>query len=134
MALPKNEQKPVPRSGISSAKSAPTTTSMVLQRLNDMNTRLRLTEQRINQNRERLRVFDDQIIDNKKTLSNEINNVSEEIGELRKSIKNIDDTIHHIIKELELTAKKQELEVIEKYVNMMDPTRYVTKEEMKKHG
>ena len=58
--------------------------------------------------------------------------ISGEINDLRKTIKNVEDTIHHIIKELELTAKKQEINIIEKYVSMMDPTRYVTKEEFEK--
>jgi signal transduction protein with GAF and PtsI domain len=79
--------------------------------------------------RERIRVFDDQILNDKKEVSNALSDISNEISDLRKTIKNIEDTMFHIIKELELTAKKQEINIIEKYVSMMDPTRYVTKEE-----
>jgi septal ring factor EnvC (AmiA/AmiB activator) len=140
MALPKNAA-PDADSGaktISSASktgapagAAPTTASMIISRLNDVNTRLKLVEQRVNQNKERLRVFDDQIIENKKDVNRLVDEINDNIMGLRKNIKNIDDTIQHIIKELELTAKKQDINVIEKYVDMMDPTRYVTKEELK---
>jgi hypothetical protein len=74
-------------------------------------------------------VFDDQILNDKKEASKALSDISNDIEGLRKTIKNIEDTIFHIIKELELTAKKQEINIIEKYVSMMDPTRYVTKEE-----
>ncbi len=90
-----------------------------------------MVEQRINQNRERLSIYDDQLLNLKKEVGKELDEINDSIMELRKSIKNIEDTIQHIIRELESTAKKQDINVIEKYVNMMDPTRYVTKEELK---
>ncbi len=129
MALPQNEKsdgsKPTPPPAQSSQAS------MVISRLNDINTRLRLSEERINHNKERLRVFDDQILGIKKELNEDIEEINSDMMDLRKSIKNIEDTIHHIIKELELTAKKQDINVLEKYVDMMDPTRYITKDELK---
>ena len=128
MALPQN-QKPANSKPQTSGQGS--TVNMIVSRMNDLNTRLRLTEERINHNKERLRVYDDQMLDNKKELSKEVENLGEDIIELRKNIKNLNDTIHHIIKELELTAKKQDINVIEKYVDMMVPTRYVTKEELK---
>lgn len=139
MALPKNAApnaksgaKPSSNDSNKTAQSGgASTASMIINRLNDVNTRLKLVEQRVNQNKERLRVFDDQIIENKKDVNRLVEEINNNIMDLRKSIKNMDDTIQHIIKELELTAKKQDINVIEKYVDMMDPTRYVTKEELK---
>ncbi|MBN1923301.1 MAG: hypothetical protein JW791_00900 [Nanoarchaeota archaeon] len=131
MALPQNTKSNEKQTARPSPAETQSATGMIISRLNDLNTRMRLGEERINQNKERLRVFDDQVLGLKKEMSKEIENINSDISDLRKSIKNIEDTIHHIIKELELTAKKQDINVIEKYVDMMDPTRYITKEELK---
>ena len=128
MALPQNEKPAAKQEASSQASNA---AGMIITRLNDLNTRLRQAEERINNNKERIRVYDDQMLESKKELGKEVDDIHDEIMDLRKNIKNINDTIHHIIKELELTAKKQDINVIEKYVDMMDPTRYVTKEELK---
>ncbi|MDD2678581.1 MAG: hypothetical protein PHG04_03505 [Candidatus Nanoarchaeia archaeon] len=128
MALPQSKQQESSKSAPAQAGTAQAAQG-IIQRLNEITTRVRLCEERINHSKERLRVFDDQIIHDKKEVSKEISTLSGEIMDLRKNIKNIEDTIHHIIKELELTAKKQEINIIEKYVSMMDPTRYITKEE-----
>ena len=130
MAVPKPQQKTVTSS--KSEAGIALTPGMVMQRLNDNSSRLRLVEERVSNNRERIRVFDDDLLDFKKKLTNNVKDIEEEIEGLKKNIKILEDNIHHIIKELELTAKKQDVNVIEKYVNLMDPTRYVTKEEVLK--
>ena len=122
--MPQNTQQ-TPDTRVSSSQAS----TVIMQRINEINTRVRLCEERINNDRERIRVFDDQILNDKKEVSKALAEISGQIVDLRKTIKNIEDTIFHIIKELELTAKKQEISIIEKYVSMMDPTRYVTKEE-----
>ncbi len=127
MALPPEQEKGTPPPTQPQQNPAQT----IINRINDINSRLRLVEQRINQNRERLSIYDDQLLNLKKEVGKELDSINDSIMELRKSIKNIEDTIQHIIRELESTAKKQDINVIEKYVDMMDPTRYVTKEELK---
>jgi predicted nucleic acid-binding Zn-ribbon protein len=129
MAMPQNMQQSSDAKMPASQAAASQTSTAIMQRINEINTRVRLCEERINHDRERIRVFDDQILNDKKEVSKALADLSGEIIELRKTIKNIEDTIFHIIKELELTAKKQEISIIEKYVSMMDPTRYITKEE-----
>ncbi|MFA5303981.1 MAG: hypothetical protein WC393_05625 [Candidatus Nanoarchaeia archaeon] len=129
MAMPQNMQQTTDAKAPTSQATMNQTSATIMQRINEISTRVRLCEERINHDRERIRVFDDQILNDKKEISSMISDTSNEIIELRKTIKNIEDTIFHIIKELELTAKKQEISIIEKYVSMMDPTRYVTKEE-----
>ena len=129
MALPQSNQTSAPAGAKPAAQTAMQASAIASDRLNELTTRVRLCEERINQNKERLRVYDDQMIHDKKEMINEMSNLSSDISDLRKTIKNIEDTIHHIVKELELTAKKQEIQIIEKYVGMMDPTRYLTKEE-----
>lgn len=129
MAMPQNMQQAPDAKTPNSQATLTQTNATIMQRINEISTRVRLCEERINHDRERIRVFDDQILNDKKEVSKAIADTTNEISELRKTIKNIEDTIFHIIKELELTAKKQEISIIEKYVSMMDPTRYVTKEE-----
>jgi len=131
MALPQSQQSAENKTSQAQANAIPGSAT-IIQRINELTTRVRLCEERINHSKERIRVFDDQILRDKKEVGEEISRLSAEINDLRKTIKNVEDIIHHIIKELELTAKKQEINIIEKYVSMMDPTRYVTKEEFEK--
>ncbi len=129
MAVPEKQQKSKKSqkkegAGISAQK--------ILERINNISSRLRLTEERINNNRERLKVFDADLMESKKNINNDIKEIESEIRDVKKNIKRLEDNIQHIIKELELMARKQDVKVIEKYVDMMDPSRYITKEEVLK--
>ena len=50
-----------------------------MQRLNEVSSRLRLTEERIDNNRQRLRVFDDDLVDSKKKFAKNFKGLDEEI-------------------------------------------------------
>ena len=56
--------------------------------------------------------------------------LTSDITELRKDINEVRDKVLIIIKELQLCAKRADVEVLRKYIDMWDPMRFVTHKEV----
>ena len=93
--------------------------------------RIRINEDRIHLVRERLLVTDNNMISSQKELRNDIKEISMEIREIKNEVFNIKETLKDAIKELNSFAKKTDLKILEKYINLWDPMKFTTKEEVK---
>ena len=67
----------------------------------------------------------------KKTLAEEKTTVSE-INELKKEIEEMNRIIKEVISELRGSAKKEDVEVLKKYIDMWNPINFVTEETVEK--
>lgn len=97
---------------------------------NELNTRIRILEGKYNLTRERMLVINQNMLDHYKKVSSDTKILREEITEIKDSINLLKDTMKSIVKELQLLARKEELKVLEKYINMWNPLNFVTKEEV----
>lgn len=104
----------------------------ITSRITDISERMRLLEERINQIRDKLNVVDKTLIDKSLALKEGTRKLEIQIDEIRKNIKTLSDTMQNVIKELDHCARAEDLKVLEKYVNMIDPTRLVTREEVQR--
>ena len=89
-----------------------------------------MLENKYNLIRERLFLINQNMIDEYKKLTEEIRSVNMDIREIKNDIFNIKETLKHIIKDMELFAKKENLKVVEKYINMWNPLNFVTQQEV----
>lgn len=64
--------------------------------------------------------------------SAEVHEIRKEIVDIKKTIKNISLYIHHIINELKLTAKKEELNFLNKRIDNIAPFDFATENEARK--
>lgn len=101
----------------------------VSEKINDFSSRIRLLEEKFEQIREKLKATDQNIIRRSNELKEVISQNQAMINEINKSVKEMKETTRHLIKEVETSAKTQDLKVLEKYVDLMDPTRFLTKSE-----
>jgi signal transduction protein with GAF and PtsI domain len=105
--------------------------------LNNINTRLRILEGRYNLTRERMLVVNQNMIDHYKALQGEIKALNEDIKDIKESIESLKVNMRSIIKETQIFARKEDVKVLEKYINMWNPVNFVTQEEVvdliKKH-
>lgn len=101
----------------------------VSEKINDFSSRIRLLEEKFEQIREKLKATDQNIIRRSNELKEITNQNQAMINEINKSMKEVKETTRHLIKEVETSAKTQDLKVLEKYVDLMDPTRFMTKSE-----
>jgi hypothetical protein len=63
---------------------------------------------------------------------NEVKVINSEITDINSKITEIQDRILLIIKELKLTAKKEDVDVMKRYVELWNPMRFVTKDQVEK--
>ena len=106
------------------------------QNLNDLDSnqdlmnRIRLLEGRYTSTRDRLFLINDTLISHFKNISNDLNSINEEIKEIKQSIESLKITSSNLLKELEFFARKEHVKVLEKYINMWNPLKFVTEQEV----
>lgn len=112
----------------------------------DVVNRIRELEGKYNLLRDRVLIMNNNMIEEYKKIIGEIKVVDEDIRHIKTDIFNIKESIKHIINDLELFAKKDEVKYLEKYINLWNPMKFTTesdvrrilgehkKEDLKKHA
>ena len=98
--------------------------------INDLDARIRILEGKYNINRERLLSINQNTIDHYKKVSSDIKLINDDMKELKEDISSLKKTIKSIIKELNLFARKDQVKILEKYINLWNPLNFVTEEEV----
>ena len=98
--------------------------------INDLNARIRLLEGKYNLFGERLLIVNKNMIEEYKKTLNKQKALEEEIKELKMSIELFKDVIKKMESSLKTFAKKEDFKVLEKYINMWNPLKFVTEQEV----
>ncbi|MDD5650575.1 MAG: hypothetical protein PHF86_09200 [Candidatus Nanoarchaeia archaeon] len=98
----------------------------------DINTRIRVLEEKNNQLRERLLVTNQNMIEEYKRMIQEMRTITSDVKEMREDIENSREMIKHIIKESTNFARRDSVLVLEKYINMWNPMKFTTEEDVVK--
>ena len=104
--------------------------SGVANDINSLSRRLRLMEEGFTNLRRFLQVTEDNIIARNKHYSAELKTVNSEITEIRKEMQEFRDKLLLVIKELQTVARKDEVKVLEKYINLWNPIKFVSQNEI----
>jgi hypothetical protein len=134
------EQKPEAKKGIfgfgggapKKLAAAGPDISHLVEDVNTVNRRLRVLEERHSNFRRRVQVIEQNMLSSSKKVLSEVKSVNSEISEIKRQIGEIENRIIMVIKELRLTAKKEEIEVISKYLEYWEPVKFVTVEQVEK--
>ena len=98
--------------------------------INMLSRRLRLLEEGFTNLRRFFQVTEENIISKNKHFNSEIKTFNSDLTEMRKEISNLKDKLLLIIKELQSVARRDEVKVLEKYINLWNPVRFVTQTEI----
>ena len=98
--------------------------------INTLSRRLRLLEEGFTNLRRFFQITEENIITKNKYYSAEIKTLTSDISEIRKEIQELKDKFFLIIKELQTVARKEEVKVLEKYINLWNPIKFVTQNEV----
>lgn len=98
--------------------------------INTLSRRLRLLEEGFTNLRRFFQVTEDNIIAKNKHFSAEIKTLTSDINEIRKEIQELKDKFLLVIRELQTTARKEEVKVLEKYINLWNPIKFVSQNEV----
>ncbi len=132
--MPIEEQQlppPPPKKGIfgKQQQEAPDM-SGITSDVNTLSRRLRLLEEGFANLRRFFQVTEENIIAKNKHYSAEIKTVTSDITEIRKEIQELKDKLLLVIRELQTVARKEEVKVLEKYINLWNPVKFVSQNEI----
>ena len=98
----------------------------------EINNRVRTLENKYNLLTERLLVVNQNMIEEYKKLVKDISIVNSDIREIKKEVQDVKDVITNLVKEIDTSAKKDQVAVVEKYLNLINPLNYITEEQLDK--
>ena len=104
----------------------------MIEQVNAMTARVRVSEERYSELRKKLLVVEQNMLSNHKKAMGEIKTLQSDISDLKRAIATIEDRIITIIKEIRLTARKEDIDVLKRYVELWDPTKFVTVDQIDK--
>ncbi len=105
--------------------------------LRDINSRVRISEGKYTNLRERVEITNRNMVEEQRRVIRDLKELNEEIIKLKNEINDLKETNRQIIQELSLFARKENVLVLEKYINLIDFMKFVTwdeLEEVKKRG
>lgn len=102
----------------------------IASKIGILNDRMRLVEERGHQNRDKIRIIDENIIVKFKDLKDDVRRLNIEVDELRRNLDGVVKSLQRMIKDLGNTAKLSDVLVIDKVMELFDPTRYLTEKDV----
>ena len=99
-------------------------------KIGQVNARLRILEEKINQIRDKVEVIDQTMIENKKNFQEEFKDTNLRIDELFKELDDTKTAVRQVIKQLQTFASKRDVKVLQKYMDLFDPTLFMQREEI----
>lgn len=127
------QQSPLP--GQKDQKKPIEPTPEMLQLMDQMNVamrRLRMLEERNSNLGRRDQLTDQNMLANQKKVSTEIKSINLEIGEIKAELAKLKDTLGLVIQELKECAKKEDIAVLDKYLKLWEPVKFVTQNQVER--
>ena len=98
----------------------------------EMGSRIRTVEGQYNMLRDRVLIVNNNMIGQYKKNMVEFKTVNEDMREMKEEMFKLKEIIRHLLKEIEMFARKENVHVLEKYINLWNPMNFVTEKEVKK--
>lgn len=100
--------------------------------VSNLEARLKILEDRYANLRKKTQLTDQNMIDSEKELWDELRSTNDDLIELKKKVNELLHKISQMNEELEGAAKKYDLKVIEKYLDLWQPMNFLTREEFER--
>ena len=97
--------------------------------LSDLSARVRTLENKYNLFGERLLLINQNMIEEYKKIAKDLKTTEAESREIKTELYNLKEALKDIAREISNFAKKDDIKVLEKYINMWDPLKFITVEE-----
>ena len=98
--------------------------------INTLSRRLRMLEEGMANLRRFFQVSEDSLISKGKHYSSEFKTINSDIGEIRKEMQEAKDKLLLVIRELQTVARKEDVKVLERYINLWNPIKFVSQNEI----
>ncbi len=101
--------------------------------VSDVDRRLRVLEERYSILRKKLQLTDQNVLESERSFGKEVRQMSDTILEMKRTMHEFDEKTMQFSGELQQTAKKNDVKVIEKYLSLWNPSTFVTRSELKRY-
>ena len=99
--------------------------------ISDLNSRVRMLEERVENLRSHIDLLDNSVIEKHKTLISEVRRIEDGQRALRADMDMLKDVTERLARRLDAFASKEEVKVLERYVELWQPLNFVTRSELK---
>lgn len=114
------------------AEPAPSYASDMTDQLRNMSRRLRILEERYANQRKNAQVLEHNTIGENKKIQVQIRTIQADVDDIKKQLYEMKQKFDLIGAELQDTAKREDVIVLEKYINLWEPVNFVTRPEVEK--
>ncbi len=98
----------------------------------EVTARMRILEERYNELNQKTELIEQNMLTKDKKLANEVKALKEDMGKLGTKIVAVEDKIITIINELKLLPRKEDVDVLKKYIDYWKPINFVTRDQLDK--
>lgn len=125
-------EMPRPKHGVFKQKEEPSVAPMadLTEEIRNISRRLKVSEERYTNLRTKVELTEQNMLSRDKQISTEIKTTNADVHELKKELAEIKERMLMLIKELQTCAKREEVKVLEKYINLWEPVNFVTRNEV----
>jgi hypothetical protein len=102
----------------------------VVSEVTNVSRRLRILEERYTNFRRKVQVIETNMLANQKKVMMEIKTVSSDVADIKNTLHEIENRMLMMVKELRTCAKKDEVQVLQKYLQYWEPLNFVTHKEL----
>ncbi|MEK6951780.1 MAG: hypothetical protein AABX29_02085 [Nanoarchaeota archaeon] len=100
--------------------------------LSDIINRIRTLESKYNLLGERLLIVNQNMLAQYKKNLPEFKAINSDIREIKSELFKLKEVIKDLAKEMQFFATKEDIKVLEKYINLWNPIKFITEEELDK--
>jgi hypothetical protein len=111
---------------------SPISVADLSNQLNNMSRRLRMLEERYASMRKNEELTDHNLLKINKGMQRENTVLTSDLTELRRDFIDLKEKVKLIVKELVDCAKTEDVKVLDRYINLWDPMKFVSKDEVAK--
>ncbi len=102
----------------------------IVKNIVELRESMKLFDQRLSQLKDTIRMVDQNNLDKYREIKSVLQDLSAGVSSDKSKILEIEDTLSRIEKQMERFARVQDVKVIEKYLSFVDPSRFLSKEDV----
>ncbi len=120
---------PTPQKGFFGPKPQPQQPDLSFKEdVTALTSRIRINEERMGELRKKLLLIEQNMLAQQKKSANDLRVLQADIIDSKHTIQAIEDKIITVIKELRLTSRKEDMDVMKKYIELWNPVKFVTRD------
>ena len=114
------------------AQTAENPLAFLSQKLSEVSRRVRVLEEKSNSLSDKIAITDSTLLKNTNSFREDITEINISIKDLTKELETLKETVRRIIKQLEMYVLRRDFKVLEKYVDIIDPTKIITVDDVRR--